>query len=48
MVLETIGESDYKIKLIGDYNVSATFNICDLSPYLVDGYHLNLRIYPFQ
>ena len=30
-VLETINENAYKIDLPGEYNVSATFNVSDLS-----------------
>ena len=32
-VLQRIGENAYKIELPGDYGVSATFNVSDLSPY---------------
>jgi len=32
-VLERVNDNDYKIDLPGDYQVSATFNISDLSPY---------------
>jgi hypothetical protein len=35
-VLQRIGENAYKIELPGDYGVSATFNISDLSPYYED------------
>ena len=30
-VLERINDIDYKIDLIGEYNMSATFNVSDLS-----------------
>jgi len=32
-VIEKIGPNAYKIDLPGDYGVSATFNVADLSPY---------------
>nr|GEX54707.1 RNA-directed DNA polymerase [Tanacetum cinerariifolium] len=32
-VLKRINDNAYKIKLPGHYNVSATFNVADLSPY---------------
>ncbi|WRX21807.1 Reverse transcriptase/retrotransposon-derived protein [Theobroma cacao] len=32
-VLERINENAYKIELLGDYEVFATFNVVDLSPY---------------
>jgi hypothetical protein len=35
-VLQRIGENAYKIELLGDYGVSATFNVSDLSPYYED------------
>ncbi|GKC25668.1 hypothetical protein Tco_1027818, partial [Tanacetum coccineum] len=34
-VLKKINDNAYKIKLPGHYNVSATFNVVDLSPYKV-------------
>ena len=34
-VLELINENAYKIDLPGEYNVSATFNMSDLSPFYV-------------
>nr|CAD1839672.1 unnamed protein product [Ananas comosus var. bracteatus] len=42
-VLKRIGENAYKIELPGDYNVSATFNIADLSPYYEDDPHAELE-----
>lgn len=35
-VLGRIGENAYKIELPGEYNVSANFNVADLSQYLKD------------
>ncbi|GJT18788.1 RNA-directed DNA polymerase [Tanacetum coccineum] len=35
-VLKKINDNAYKIKLHGHYNVSATFNVADLSPYKGD------------
>ena len=35
-VLERINDNAYKIDLPGEYNVSATFNVADLSPYITD------------
>ncbi|GJS40210.1 RNA-directed DNA polymerase [Tanacetum coccineum] len=32
-VLKKINDNAYKIELLGHYNVSATFNVADLSPY---------------
>nr|GFA86599.1 putative mitochondrial protein [Tanacetum cinerariifolium] len=33
LVLKRINDNAYKIELLGHYNVSATFNVADLSPY---------------
>ena len=42
-ILERVNDNAYKVNLLGEYGVSATFNVADLSPYLED-YHLsNLR-----
>lgn len=35
-VLKRINDNAYKIALPGEYNVSATFNVADLSPYDTD------------
>ncbi|GAV63002.1 hypothetical protein CFOL_v3_06524 [Cephalotus follicularis] len=45
-VLERIGNNAYKINLPGEYGVSATFNIGNLSPFLEDDHFLNLRSNP--
>ena len=35
-VLERINDNSYKLDLPGEYNVSATFNVSDLSPFDAD------------
>ena len=35
-ILERINNNEYRLELPGDYGVSATFNISDLSPYILD------------
>lgn len=35
-MLEKINDNAYKIDLTGEYNVPATFNVTDLSPYITD------------
>ena len=42
-VLERINNNAYKVELPGDYGVSATFNVSDLSPYEPDNYLSDLR-----
>ena len=37
-VLECINDNAYKIDLPGEYNVNATFNVYDLSPFDVGSY----------
>ena len=44
-VLERINDNAYKLDLPGEYNVSATFNVTDLSPFDVGD---DLRTNPFQ
>ena len=34
-VLEQINDNAYRLDLPGEYNVSATFNVTDLSPFVV-------------
>jgi hypothetical protein len=46
-VLELTNNNTYKLDLPGEYNVSATFNVSDLSPFGV-GDELDLRTNPFQ
>ena len=47
-VLEKINDNAYKIDLPSEYNVSATFNVYDLSLFDADGGALDLRTNPFQ
>ena len=42
-VLERVNDNTYKIDLPSDYQVSATFNVSDLSPYEDDNNVANLR-----
>jgi hypothetical protein len=35
-VTQKINDNAYKIELSGDYGLSATFNVADLSPYFGD------------
>jgi len=43
-VLEIINDNAYKVDLIGDYGVSATFNVADLNAYQADDHLADLRI----
>lgn len=43
--LERINDNAYKLDLLGEYNVSAAFNITDLSPFDVGD---DLRANPFH
>ena len=42
-IVERVNNNAYKVDLPGDYGVSATFNVADLSPYLEDDHLANLR-----
>jgi len=42
-ILEKVNDNAYKVDLPGDYNVSATFNMKDLTPYLDDIDNTDLR-----
>ena len=44
-VLEKINDTAYKLDLPGDYNISATFNVSNLSPFDVGD---NSRMNPFE
>jgi hypothetical protein len=43
-----VNANAYKVDLPGDYNVSATFNVKDLTPYLYDDDDSDLRTNHFQ
>ena len=44
-VLERINDNAYKLGLSGEYNISATFNVSDLSPFDVGDHS---RMNPFE
>ena len=44
-MLERINDNAYKLDLPGEYNVNATFNVTDLSPFVVGE---DLRANPSQ
>ena len=44
-VLERINDNAYKLGLSGEYNISATFNVSDLSPFDVGD---DSRTNPFE
>jgi len=37
-VIKHVNDNAYKIDLLGDHNISATFNVSNLSPYVDDPY----------
>jgi hypothetical protein len=47
-IIEKVNDNAYKVDLPGDYNVSATFNVKDLTPYLEDDDDYDLRTNHFQ
>ena len=47
-VLEKINDNAYKVELLGDYGVSATFNVADLSAYQADDHLEDLRTKSLQ
>ena len=48
-VLQRINDNAYKIDLPGHYNVSATFNVADLTPFLPElDNPLDSRTSPFE
>ena len=46
-ILERINDNAYRVDLLGEYNVSATFNVADLSPFDV-GDAFDSRTNPFE
>jgi len=42
-IIERLNDNAYKVDLPGDYRVSETSNVADLSPYLNDDYLEDLR-----
>ena len=44
-VLERISNNAYKLDLLGEYNISVTFNVSDLSPFDVGN---DSRTNPFE
>jgi hypothetical protein len=47
-IIEKVNDNAYKVDLPGDYNVSATFNVKDFTPYLDDDDDFDLRTNHFQ
>jgi len=46
-VLEKIRDNAYKLELLGEIHMSATYNVGDLAPYVEDDYE-DLRENPSQ
>jgi hypothetical protein len=44
-LLARINSNAYKLDLLGEYNINATFNVSDLSPFDIDD---DLRTNPFE
>ena len=42
-IIGQLNDNAYKVDLLGDYGVFATFDVANLSPYLDDNYLENLR-----
>ena len=47
-VLERINDNAYKIDIPGEYEVSSSFNVADLPPFVVGGDSEDLRANAFQ
>jgi len=47
-VVTHVNDNAYKVDLGGDHGVHATFNVGDLSPYLVEYGLDELRSFPFK
>jgi len=47
-VLEKISDNAYKIDIPGEYGVSSSFNVADLTPFFADGDFEDLRANTFQ
>jgi len=47
-VLERVNKNAYKVKLLGDFGISAMLSVADVSPYLADDHLLNLRANSLQ
>ena len=47
-VVARVNDNAYKLDLPGEYNVSATFNVTDLSPFLFDDVGADLRTNHFE
>jgi hypothetical protein len=47
-IIEKVNDDAYKVDLPGDYNISTTFNVKDLTPYLDEDDDSDLRTNHFQ